>query len=382
MTVFKTVFKIVKEYKFIILLYTILLVVFGGLNMQTSEKNVNFVATKPDVVIVNRDEDVGLTKNLIDYIEQNTNIMDIEETEDARNDALFYRDVNYIIYIPENYRQDFIKGLNPKIEIKTTGDYQASLAEMMLSRYMKVANIYQKQLENEEEMISKINDTLSKESQIQMTSKLDTNNLSRATFYYNFLNYSIIAGCVYVICLILSSFREEKIRKRTIISSMNYKKHNRKLLLSTGIVAIALWIFYVALSFILIGDTMFSYHGLILIINSFVFSICSLTLAFLISSIVNNKNAINAIINVVGLGSSFLCGAFVSIQWLPDAIIKIAHVLPSYWYIQTNEAIKTLEIINFETLKPIIMNMGVVLLFSVLFVVITNIITKKKRKIA
>lgn len=78
-------------------------------------------------------------------------------------------------------------------------------------------------------------------------------------------------------------------------------------------------------------------------------------------------------------GSSFLCGAFVPVEWLPDAILKIAHILPSYWYIKTNEAIKTLEDISVETLKPILINMGVLLLFSLFFIVITNIITKKKR---
>ena len=67
---------------------------------------------------------------------------------------------------------------------------------------------------------------------------------------------------------------------------------------------------------------------------------------------------------------------------MPDTILKIAHILPSYWYIQTNEAVKTLETIDFETLKPILINMGVVLLFSLLFIVITNIITKKRRRIS
>ena len=80
-------------------------------------------------------------------------------------------------------------------------------------------------------------------------------------------------------------------------------------------------------------------------------------------------------------GSSFLCGAFVPVEWLPDTILKIAQILPSYWYIQTNEYIKVLEIINFETLKPILINIGVVLLFSLFFIIVTNIITKKTRKI-
>ncbi len=40
------------------------------------------------------------------------------------------------------------------------------------------------------------------------------------------------------------------------------------------------------------------------------------------------------------------------------SIKKIAHILPTYWYIQNNEIVKKLETINFETLKPIIVNMG------------------------
>ena len=379
MIVFRTFFKVVKKYKFVILLYTILLIVFAGFNMRTSENSTNFVASKPDVLIVNKDENQKLAQNLVEYIEKNSNSIDIEETEEARNDALFYRDVSYIIYIPENYSKDFLNGLNPEIEIKSTGDYGSSYAEMMLTRYIKVANIYKEETQNEEELIKKINDTLSKETEIEITSKLDTDNLSKAAFYYNFLNYSILAGCVYVICLILSSFREEKIRKRTIVSSMNYKKYNRQLLLSNGILAVILWFFYVILSFILIGKTMLTYHGLILVANSFVFSICALTIAFLIGNLLNNKNAINGIINVIGLGSSFLCGAFVPVEWLPDSVLKVAHILPSYWYIQTNEAVKTLETINFETLKPILINMGVMVLFSILFVILTNTISKKKK---
>ena len=103
-------------------------------------------------------------------------------------------------------------------------------------------------------------------------------------------------------------------------------------------------------------------------------------IAFLVANIISNKNAINGIINVIGLGSSFLCGAFVPVEWLPDTVLKIAHILPSYWYIQTNELVKTLEVINMESLKPIFTNMAVVLGFSIIFIIIANLISKKKRR--
>ncbi len=381
MTVFKTFLKVLNKCKVTVILYTAILIFFGIFNMQTSDTNMNFVASKPDVLIINQDKEEGITENLIKYIKENSNIIEIQNNEQAINDALFYRDVNYIIYIPENYREDFLNGKNPEIEIKSTGDYQASLAEMMLERYIKVANTYQKNINSEEEMLNKINDTLSKQIEVEITSKLDVDNLSNATFYFNFANYSILAGCVYVICLILSSFKEQNVAKRTIISSTNYKKYNRILLLSNALFACCLWIFYVLLSFVLVGEIMFTSHGLIYILNSFVFTMCAVTIAFLIGNLINNKNAINGIVNVIALGSSFLCGSFVSMELLPDSVLKIAHVLPSYYYISSNEMIKELEVINFETLKPIITNMGIIVVFLILFIVITNVITKKKRRI-
>ena len=381
MTVFKTFLKILNKNKFIIILYTMFLIFFGGFNMQTSEDNTNFVASKPDIMIVNYDEEKGITKDLIKYIEENSNVVDLKNNEDAINDALFYRDVNYVVYIPKNYNKDFMDGKNPEIEIKSTGDYQSSFAEMLLSRYIKVANIYQKSINSEEELINKINETLSKKSEVEITSKLDTNILSKATFYYNFANYSIMACLIYVICLILASFKDIKIQKRTIISSTNYKTLNRQLLLSNSLFSIILWMIYVLLSFILVGDIMFSIHGIFYLINSFVFTICATTIALFIGNIVSNKNAISGIVNVIALGSSFLCGAFVPMEWLPEGVIKIAHILPSYYYISNNEVLKTLEIINFNTIKPILLNIIIILSFSIIFIILTNIISKRKQKI-
>lgn len=253
---------------------------------------------------------------------------------------------------------------------------------MLLTRYIKTEKIYSRNVKNEEDLIAKINDTLSKETEIEITSKLDSESLEKASFYYNFASYSILAGAIYLICMIISSFNEKNIKKRTIISSMNYRKYNRILLLGNALFAIFLWFIYVVISFMLVGtDTMFTLRGAIYILNSFIFTISALTIAFLIGNLVNNKNAINGIVNVVALGSSFICGAFVPVELLPDNILKVAHILPTYWYIQSNELVKKIEVIDFESLKPVFINMGVVILFGVAFFAISNILSRHKRKI-
>lgn len=381
MTVFNTVLKIVNKYKFTIILYTVLLVSFAGINFKSGNNTMNYIATKPDIYIINDDKNEGITKDLIKYLNKNTNIKKLDNNKEAINDALFYRDVNYIIHIPKNFRNDFLNGKNPKIKIKTTKDYNSVLAENLLNNYIKTANVYLKNTTSEQELIEKINKTISTSTKVKITSKLDTNTLSKVAFYFNFLNYSILAGCVYVICLILSSFKEKNIHKRMMISSTSYKRINQKLLISMGVISLLLWIFYIILAFILLGKVIFEAHGILYIINSFIFMIVALSLAFLIGNIVNSKTAINGIINVVALGSSFLCGAFVPMEWLPKNVVSISHILPSYWYIKTNETIKTIEVINLKSIESLIKNGLVLIIFMIIFITITNIVSKKKRKL-
>ena len=138
---------------------------------------------------------------------------------------------------------------------------------------------------------------------------------------------------------------------------------------------------YVILSFILIKDVMFSIQGIIYLLNSLLFTICATTIAIFIGNIVYNKNAINGIVNVVALGSSFLCGAFVPMEWLPDGVLKIAHLLPSYYYISSNETLKKIEIFNLDTMQPILLNMLILIIYSILFIVLTNVVSKRKQKI-
>lgn len=381
MNLFKAFLKVLNENKFIIILYTLILLFFGAFNFKNSDTNGSFVSSKPDVLIVNNDSGNLVSNNLVNYISERSNIIDIDNNSDKINDALFYRDVNYIIYIPAFYGDDFLKGNNPEIEVKSTGDYQSSLAEMELSRYLKVANIYLKNSNNPDELIKYINGTLSNEANVTISSKLNTTALDKISYFYNFANYSILAGAIYVICLIVSSFKSKGVLKRTIVSSTDYKAINKKLLIANGLFAFCLWLFYVLMSFILIGNVMFSMHGLLCVINSFIFTFCALCIAFLLSSIVSDKNAINGIVNVIALGSSFLCGAFVPAEFLPNSVLVMAHILPSYYYISSNEIITSLEVLNLKTLKPVIINMLIVIIFSVIFIVISNMISKNKQKI-
>ena len=95
MTVFKTFRKIINKYKGTIILYTVILIIFGGINMSTNDTGTTFVDSKPDILIINKDEEIGITKNLVDYLKQNSNIINVKNN----TSLTFYVKQSIILYL-------------------------------------------------------------------------------------------------------------------------------------------------------------------------------------------------------------------------------------------------------------------------------------------
>ena len=381
MTVFSTILKILNKLKGMLILYTVILISITALN-QTSGSITEFEESKPDLIIVNKDLEDPITKGFTDYLEEHCELKDIDVNDKEKiSDAIFYRDVNYIVYIPNHFGKDLLEGKEPKLEYKSTGDENASYCQMIIEKYIRTVMIYKDYYEGEE-LTKKVGDVVENDTKVTLKTSLDTSSLSSMTRYFNFLNYALLAGCVYCISMILASLKEQNVRKRTIISSFNYKKYNLIVLMSLSIVILAMWMMYMILSFILFKNQMTTSNGIAYMLNSLVFALCSLSIGFLIGNITQNKNAIGGIVNVVALGTSFLCGCFVPFDYMPDYVIKIAHILPTYYFVKNNETIKTIEAFGGEALKPLLINGGIIVAFAILFIIITNYVSKKKERIA
>ena len=379
MTVFKAFLKILKKNKGTIILYTSMLVFISYFNMQNTESSINFVSSKPDIYVIDNEKSI-ISNDFVKYLKENSNFVELKEDEESLMDAIFYRDVNYIIEIPNNYFSDLLNGNeNYSIEIRTTGDYLAKLAERISSRYIKLVKFYKDNNLSQEEIVSNVRSSLEDKIDVSLTSSLDTTSLSKIAMYYDFSNYAIIASLVFVICIIINSFKNENIAKRTVVSGMDYKRFNRYLLLSNMSLSMCLFIIYVLFSFIVIGNSMISINGFICIVNMLFFIVCSTAFAFLLSSLVNNKDALGGIINTVALGSSFLCGAFVPQSWLPNSVLILGHIFPSYYFIKSNDLAVEIETFTIDSITPIIINNAIIVVFTIVFLLIKKYLEKQKR---
>lgn len=377
MTIFKTYWKIVKKNIGIIILYTVMLLVFGTMNLKANKNSFEFISSKPDIIIVNNSSGI-ITDNLISYLKTNANVKNITNENDI-DDAVFFRDANYVIYIPKEFENKIENGKEFNIDIKTNNSYDSYIASELLNRYLDVFSKYMNLYNDKILAIQKLDNTLNKKADVVIENKTSLN--SKTSLFYNFSSYSIMAIVIYIICLVLSSFNDEKISKRTNVSGMNYKTFNNYLYISSFSFTFIIFIVYLILSFLILKSSILNINGILYGLNMFIFFIVSFTMAILISNLVKSKGAISGVVNVISLGSAFLCGAFIPVKYMPSFALKIAHIFPTFYFIDNNEYIASIQNFDKVSYEFVLKNFIIMIVFIIFFLILNTLITRFKRKV-
>ena len=391
MIVFKTFWRIMKRYWWIVFIYVAILTSLSVINLKTAPVT-DFVDTKPEITIVSQDpSDLAtkpFTKNFLDYLSKNTKIIDLKESETT--DALFYQKISMILYLPEDLESKIISGQKITLDYRTSRNYTAELSKNLIKRYFELqrteilesknsskeqSNILS---EDSEKIISSLNQRLDQSPTVRLASKNAT-NLSKIAAFFNFASYTIMAIILYVTCFINASFNKSPVKKRTMVSSLHLKKYSFSLLLANSIFAFSVFVLLTTLSFFVLGNIVLTPFFIFEILNILLYTLAALTLAELVSTFNLSRDAVSGVVNLLSLAPAFLSGAFVPTYFLPNFVLTIAHIFPTYWFIDTNNKITTMTEFNFSSFLTILPNLLVLVLFSIIFIVANLVLSKKKR---
>ena len=401
MIVFKTFWRIMKQYWWIVFLYVTILTSLSIINLSAAPAT-DFVDTKPEITVINQGSTASsakpYSKNFLDYLSKNTKIINLTEAETT--DALFYQEISMILYLPEDLESKILAGEKITLDYRTSGNYTAELSKNLIQRYFELQRteiLDSKELptkshpsdknsstlpldpsKNFDKIISNLNQKLNQSPTVKLASK-NVTSLSKIAAFFNFASYTIMAIILYVTCFINASFNKSPVKKRAMASSLTLKKYNLNLLLANSIFAFAVFILLIILSFFVLGNIIFTPFFLFQILNTLLYSLAALTLAELVSTFNLSKDAVSGAVNLLSLAPAFLSGAFVPTYFLPSFVLVIARIFPSYWYIDTNHKITTMTQFDFNSFLTILPNILVLVLFSIIFIIGNLILAKKKR---
>ena len=401
MIVFKTFWRIMKQYWWIVFLYVTILTSLSIINLSATPAT-DFVDTKPEITIISQGPTdpsaKPYTKNFLDYLSKNTKIINLTEAETT--DALFYQEISMILYLPEDLDSKILAGEKITLDYRTSGNYTAELSKNLIQRYFELqrTEILDSQelptqsnpsdkisstlpldpSKNSDKIISNLNQKLNQSPTVKLASK-NVTSLSKIAAFFNFASYTIMAIILYVTCFINASFNKSPVKKRTMVSSLHLKKYNFSLLLANSIFAFSVFVLLTTLSFFVLGDIVLTPFFIFEILNILLYTLAALTLAELVSTFNLSRDAVSGVVNLLSLAPAFLSGAFVPTYFLPSFVLTIAHIFPTYWFIDTNNKIATMTEFNFSSFLTILPNLLVLVLFSIIFIVANLVLSKKKR---
>lgn len=385
MQVYKAFFKVILKNISQLMIYVVVFILLAVGLASTNNKpvNTNFTETKVNMVFINNDTNSKVVEGLNNYLSKNANIVNISDDKKELQDALFFREVEYIVRVPNGFTEGLLSGKPMNIE-KTTvpGSTSGIYLDSIINKYLNTAKTYTSNMNDlsDEDLLRYIENDLSKKTEVKLINSVEeTSKNEKAALYFNFMAYALFAILILGVCSVMIVFNDTDLKKRNLCSPVELKSMNFQMILGNLSFAIFAWFAMTLTSFIMYKGYMFTGKGLLFLLNSFVFTLAALSISFLIGNIVKSRNVMSAAANGVSLGTCFIGGVFVPQFLLGKTVLKIASFTPTYWYVKANNSIAYLVNFNMENLRPIFLNMLIVIGFAVAVLSVTLVVIKQKR---
>ena len=121
---------------------------------------------------------------------------------------------------------------------------------------------------------------------------------------------------------------------------------------------------------------MFSLKGALSVVNALIFSICALSVAWLVAQFAKSVVVLNAFSNLFGLSFCFLGGVFIPVDMMSEGTRQVAKFVPSYWYVVANREIQ--KTAGFSSAGRVYQSYLIVLMFAAAFLVIGLFVKRMK----
>lgn len=371
MQVYKTFFKVAKNYTggciIYLTVFLILMICMSFLSSSDSENKFSASSVKFTVI----DEDCSdASRALIDYLSEKHELVELDSYDnETLQDNLYYEQIRYILNIPSGYEKNLEKGefdhlLSHSMRTDSASGY---FVNQDISSYINTLRMNLKGGYDLKEALDKtaksIESTKSEVETIEFekTAKNENKNIF---YFFQYFAYIAISLLIVGISPILISFHKEDLAARVACSSYSGVRQSLEIGLGCITYAIGMWLFLMICAVVVYGPAQaFSFHGLLCMANSFVYTIVIIALTLLVGSFSLGSASLSLVSNVLSLGTSFLCGVFVPLWMLSDKVLAFSKFLPGYWYIKSNNMISgfTGEAVSMDTY---LRNIGIQLLFA------------------
>ncbi|MGI6609988.1 MAG: ABC transporter permease [Limnochordia bacterium] len=360
-----------------------LAVLFSSIAPETA--SMAFEPTKTPVAVINRDGDGLIAQGLVEYLSQASRLVPYPDDPEKLQDALFFRNVEYIAIIPAGFSEQFMSDGNYVIQKvivpKSTSSYYV---DMSIDRFLNTMRFHHKygRETSQAELVAATRADLAVDRPVAVGFLGATNGGERPaySYYFAYCAYALLAMVMQGVSSIMIAFNRPDLHLRNLCAPLPSRKMSLELAAGHGVFALGCWTVLMLGSLVFHGESLAS-SGLagLYSLNTLVFAAVCACLGLLIGSFVKDGASQAGAINVITLGMSFLGGVFVPQSIMSKSVLSVARFLPSYWFIQANDAIAALSGLTADNLRPIYGSILIQLGFAVAVFSVTLLLSKERR---
>ncbi len=384
MTVYKLYLKLIRRNFKSILMYLLIFVgiffMFAMINSNNKTTS-SFKEVKPTIAYID-EEQSNLSMNLKDYLATITTISDIDSVETGK-DAIFFGEIAAYIIIPDGFSEHFNNQQATNIHIEQReNESNAMLVQQYVNSYLQSVSTYQKNTAlSLDEIHAQILDDQSNKTEIAFAianpEKANDDVLLRQLFF-NYLSFICLSVTILIVGIVMHSMNNREIRKRNLAAPIKSVSMNIQMVLGNLTFSVGLWLLFMII-ISAFSNNMLNSIGFTYMLNSLVFFLVALSIAFLAANLIVNTahptELLSAITNILGLGMTFLGGAFVPQKLISDSVLAISRFTPTYWYVLVNDKLVDLS----EPTLEIFQYIGIQSLFAVACFILSMVVYKNKR---
>ena len=387
MRVFKGFFIVLRQNLYLVLLYLgIFLGIFLAFQAANQGKDpVSFTPERLQVAVIDRDGS-SLSKGLSEYLGNYQDLVDIEDDPVVIQEELFYRNVYYVVIIPENFGTQGFENHESLETRAVPGSIQSYYVQQQINGYFNGIRVLEESGFSREEAVERVLETTGVSAEVVLEDQSGYGGEWPGFAYmFRYLPYVMLAVCSYCMSYMLLEFRRKEIRQRMQCTPISTQVQNLQLLFGFLLMGTVFWAVCVLVTAgvsraAFFKDSNKAYY----LLNSFLLMLVSLAVAFFIGSIVKNgksaQAAVNGLVNVISLGMCFLCGVFVSLDLMDETVRKAARFLPVYWYEVNNTLLAEHTSLNAAQMQQLLEGYGLLVLFAAALVGAGMVISKMREK--
>ncbi len=313
-----------------------------------------FESTRIPIAVIDRDGGV-VSRGLIEYLSEIAQVVPYPDDPEALQDALFYRYLEYIVFIPPGFSQEFALGGTPVLEkVTVPGSVSSHYMDINIDKFLDTVNLHYSYGDSDCAVKDAIK-SLSFNTPVTVRAVGGSGEPPNYSYYYAYSGYALLGMVMTGVSSIMLRFNQKDLYHRNLCAPLPRRKMNLQIAAGHGILALGCWILLLLFSLVLYGRTFFGMRlfGLYAL-NTGVFAAVCAALGLIIGALVTSSGAQAGIVNVTSLALSFLGGMFVPQEIMNPKVLAVSKFLPSYWFIHANDRIWRLPVSGASSfLRPI-----------------------------